>query len=104
MTLKLSIHADERLLERTRLSYLDIQSIYKKRQYIRLGHDLKKKNVVHWLTYNHRDNSYSILVVDEKKLEIITILYGEEFRTWIIDPAVKECCRIGDYELLTVFK
>jgi effector-binding domain-containing protein len=102
MFLKLKFHAMERLLERTRLSQVDIQDIYEKRKYIRIGNDLKKKNVVHWLTYNNKDNSFSVMVVDERKLEVITILYGDDFRTWIIDPAIKECCRIGDFEMLTL--
>lgn len=102
MNLELSIHADERLLERTNISPIALQSIYKNKQYVRLGHDLKKKNVVHWLTYNSIDNSFYIFVVDEKKLSVITVLYGDELHTWMIDPSVKECCKIGDFKLATL--
>jgi hypothetical protein len=79
---KLTNHAKKRILERLPIdkSYNTVCSILKNELYLPIGYDLKKKNVKHCLFYIHKLNDYYIACLDERNNEIITLLFGIEFK------------------------
>lgn len=67
-------HAYFRILERSLLKTYDIDIILKNKCYVKIGIDPNKKDVYHYLFYSIIDNSHYVLVIDEKKQEVITML------------------------------
>lgn len=99
MEISITKHGLERLYERSGMDSSDIKQIVTEEKYVRIGHDLNKKNVCHWLTFNKLENEFFILVIDELKMDLITILFAEDFKNWVIDPAVFDSVKRGDFKL-----
>lgn len=98
-TLNIKKHAKKRIYERTKLSCRDILKIIRNKEYIRFAHDNNKKNVIHSMIYDHKHNEFYVLVFDEVKQDLITILYGEELKSCMVAPIVFEALRNRDYKL-----
>lgn len=99
MKISMTQHGLDRLFERTYMTTSDLQKIVDEEQYVRIGYDLNKKNVCHWLTRSKSKNELFVLVVDESKMDLITVLFADVFNNWMIDPEVIECVRRGDFKL-----
>ena len=99
MKISMTQHGLDRLFERTYMTTSDLQKIVDEEQYVRIGYDLNKKNVCHWLTRSKSKNELFVLVVDEVKMELITVLFADVFNNWMIDPVVIDCVRRGDFKL-----
>ncbi len=67
-------HSFFRILERSSLRLYDIDIILKNKCYVKIGMDTKKKDVCHYLFYSVVDQAHYVLVIDEKKEEVITML------------------------------
>jgi hypothetical protein len=80
-----SFHAKTRVSERCSLSLTNLNSIIKNDRFTKLGMDLNKKNVCHYMFYSMKDSNFFILIIDEKKSEVVTILYGAGHHQWKID-------------------
>jgi hypothetical protein len=87
-------HAKKRINERTNLSHNTIKAILYSESYIPLGYDLNKKNVKHLMFYSFKDNEFYIICQDENNLEVITILYGMEFKCWAISLDTYNECKL----------
>ena len=99
MKISMTQHGLDRLFERTYMTTSDLQKIVNEEQYVRIGYDLNKKNVCHWLTRSQSKNELFVLVVDEVKMDLITVLFADVFNNWMIDPVVIDCVRRGDFKL-----
>lgn len=80
-------HASNRIMQRTVMDKWDVNSVVQDEDYCRIGMDLKKKNVYHYVFYSIKDKSHYILVVDEKCSQLITVM-PLEYSSWCIDPEV----------------
>jgi hypothetical protein len=99
MQLTFSRHALRRIQQRSSFKIKVIKYIFKRNFFITIGHDLFKKNLVHCLFFNKKDLHFYILVVDERNSHVVTILYGEEFTNWCIDPFLFEALEQENYDL-----
>ncbi len=76
-------HCEIRLSERSVLTHYDIDIILKNKSYLRIGMDIKKKNICHYLFYSIKDQKHFILLVDENSQEAISIL-PDNYAAWQI--------------------
>lgn len=97
--LKLTNHSKVRIIERSSLSFENIISIAENGEYIRIGKDLNKKNAYHWIIYDSFNDEFFVLVVDEVKMSLITILNAEIYKNWMIDPVLFIALKNKDYNL-----
>ena len=86
MQLKLTKHANIRIRQRvkTRQSINLIKKIFKKELFIPIGYDLNKKHVKHCLFYIYNINEFFVACIDENTNEMLTVLFGYEFKNWNI--------------------
>lgn len=86
MELKLTRHANTRIRQRvkTKQSINLIKKIFKKELFIPIGYDLNKKHVKHCLFYIYNINDFFVACIDENTNEMLTVLFGYEFRNWNI--------------------
>ena len=86
MELKLTRHANIRIRQRvkTKQSINLIKKIFKRELFIPIGYDLNKKHVKHCLFYIYNINDFFIACIDENTNEMLTILFGYEFKNWNI--------------------
>ena len=86
MFIKLTKHADIRIQQRvkTKRSIKLIKKIFKKETFIPIGYDLHKKNIKHCLFYVFNIKQFFVACVDENTNEMLTILFGYDFRSWNI--------------------
>lgn len=76
-------HCKIRISERSLLTFSDIDIILKNKSYLRIGMDIKKKNICHYLFYSVKDMKHLILLVDEGSNEAISIL-PDNYSGWEI--------------------
>jgi len=91
-------HAYFRVLERSLLKTYDIDVILKNKCYVKIGIDPNKKDVCHYLFYSIIDNSHYVLVIDEKKQEVITML-PQNLARWHVSIESSQLTK-----LLAIFK
>lgn len=86
MFLKLTKHARTRITQRVKAKYSInlIKKIFKKENFIPIGYDLNKKHVKHCLFYFYNLNEFFVACIDENTNEMLTILFGYEFKNWNI--------------------
>ena len=73
MSLSWKVHAVYRLEERSNLSVDEVHKIVTDNKYIPLGIE-PGTDKVHWLIYSPEEELWHVLVVDEVKQEIVTVL------------------------------
>lgn len=76
-------HCRTRISERSVLTFFDIELILKNKSYLRIGMDVKKKQICHYLFFSVKDFKHFILLVDESKNEAISIL-PDNYAGWVI--------------------
>jgi hypothetical protein len=88
--LHFTVHANVRITERCTLSSKEIAQLVHHEVFTRIGMDLNKKNVCHYLLFSVVDNAFFVLVMDERKRTLITVLPGFTYKNWVIDFALFE--------------
>ena len=92
--LKFTVHAQNlRMPERTLLTPSDLQFLIHNNLFVRIGLDPKKKKKCYYMVYSKLDNDFYIFVVDEVTNDVITVLYFDYFRRFMVDVTLKEPLR-----------
>lgn len=86
-------HCFFRIIERSFLKLHDIDIILKNKCYVKIGMDTKKKDVCHYLFYSVIDKSHYVLVIDESKNEVITML-PPNLAAWLISDDIKKLTKL----------
>lgn len=73
MNLAWTVHAQERLESRSSLLFEEVHKIVMDEKYVPLGRE-NNSNRVHWLFYSPREDLWHVLVVDDAKQEIVTVM------------------------------